>query len=189
MKRIICCLLAVLLLAVCLTGCKFMTLSDAEAQAELERLLPDAKILTEVFYGKGLPYEPLPEGSKDVYAFVSEDAPYQSVDALKAAAEKVFSEEYLQSIYAYAFDGNEYTASRYFTAKDEDGKPKLKINLQLAAMSVLQSIDVSSATVVEGTPAACVVKVKAVNGAGKQIDKQIKLVKKNNAWFLDGAAY
>lgn len=189
MKRFLCVVLGLILLLPCLVGCKFMTLTDEQAKAELERLLPAAKELTAVYYGEGLPHEPLPENSRDVYAFVKKDAPYQTMDALKQASEKVFSEEYLQSIYAYAFDGNEYTAARYFMAKDANGEMRLKINLELEPMSMLRSIDIESATVVEGTPAACVIKVKAVNGAGKQIDKQIKIVKKNNAWFLDGAAY
>jgi hypothetical protein len=54
---------------------------------------------------------------------------------------------------------------------------------------MLQEIDISEAKVIEGTPAACVVRVKAKNSSGKVFDKEIKLVKQNGTWLLDGAAY
>ena len=79
MKRILCCIFALILLLPCLAGCKFMTLSDAEAKAELEKLLPEAKELTEIFYGQGLPYIPLAEDSTDYYAYVSSDSPYKTI--------------------------------------------------------------------------------------------------------------
>lgn len=166
-----------------------MTLSDAEAKAELEKLLPPAKELTDVFYGQGLPYIPLPEDSTDFYAYVASDAPYKTIGELKDAASEVFSEEYLQTIYDYAFEGNEYTSARYFAATDSKGPSNLKINLKLEPLSLLKEIDVSDAKVIEGTPAACLVRVKATRSDGKVIDKDIKLVKKGDRWLLDGAAW
>lgn len=41
----------------------------------------------------------------DGYDVVRADAPYSSIQEIKAAAEKVFSEEYLELIYSAAFDG------------------------------------------------------------------------------------
>ena len=189
MKRIVCCILSLLFLIFCLTGCKFMTLSDSEARAELEKLLPPSRQLTDIFYGEGLPYVPLPEDSSDFYAYVSSDAPYKTIGELKEAAAKVFSKEYLQTIYDYAFVGNEYQSARYFAATDKNGPSHLKINLKLEPFSLLKDIDIESAKVVEGTPAACVVKVKATRSDGTVFDKKIKLVKENGSWYLDGAAY
>lgn len=189
MKKILCCIFALCLLLPCLAGCKFMTLSDAEARAELERLLPKAKELTDVFYGKGLPYIPLSEDSTDFYAYVSADSPYKTIGEMKEAAAEVFSKEYQQTIYAYAFEGNEYNSSRYFAVTDNSGPSHIKINLKLEPLSMLQEIDISDAKVIEGTPAACVVRVKAKNSSGKVFDKEIKLVKQNGKWLLDGAAY
>ena len=166
-----------------------MTLSNSEAKAELEKLLPQAKELTDVFYGEGLPYIPLSEDSSDYYAYVSEDSPYKTIGEMKDAAAQVFSKEYLETIYAYAFEGNEYNSSRYFAVTDNNGPTHIKINLKLEPLSMLEEIDISEAKVIEGTPAACVVKVKAIRSDGKVIDKEIKLVKQDGKWLLDGAAY
>ena len=178
-KKLICCILALILLLPCFCGCKFMTLSDEEAKAELERLLPMARELTVIFYGEGLPHHEIEEGSTDYYAFIKKDAPYQSVAELKEAAEKVFSEEYLVSIYEYAFEGTEYYASRYFMSKDDSGALRLKINTKLEPMSMLKDIDLSTARVVEGTPATVVVEVMATTSAGKEIKKEITMVNDN----------
>ena len=166
-----------------------MTLSDSEAKAELERLLPSAKELTDVFYGQGLPYIPLAEDSNDTYAYVSEESPYHTIGEMKEAASQVFSKEYLETIYAYAFEGNEYNSSRYFAVTDNKGPTHIKINLKLEPLSMLKEIDISEAKVIEGTPAACVVRVKATRSDDKVIEKEIKLVKQNGKWLLDGAAY
>ena len=188
-KKLICCILVVIMLIPCFCSCKFMTLSDKQAKAELERLLPMAKELTVAFYGEGLPYYELDENSSDYYAFVKKDAPYQSVSELKEAAAKVFSEEYLISIYEYAFEGTEYYASRYFMAQDDSGANRLKINTKLEPMSMLQDIDLSTVKVIEGTPATVIVEVSATTSTGKQIKKKITMVNENNMWLLDCAAY
>ena len=187
MKKIICFLLCVCFLCG-MTSCKLGTLSDEEARAELERLLPKAKELAEVFYGQGLPYEPIAEDSSDYYAYVTSDASYQSIAAIKTAAEGVFSTEYLESVYEYAFEGSDYYASRYFMAT-VDGKQRLKINLKLEPMALYTDIDLSSAKVVEGTPAKAVVKVKATNAKGVVKDKEITIVRQGDAWVLDCGAY
>lgn len=188
-KKLICCILVLIFILPCFSGCKFMTLSNEEAKAELEKLLPMAKELTVIFYGEGLPYHEIDENSSDYYAFIKKDAPYQSIAQLKDAAAKVFSEEYLVSIYEYAFEGTEYYASRYFMAKDDSGADRLKINTKLEPMSMLQDIDLSTAKVIEGTPATVVVEVSATTSTGKQIKKEITMVNENGRWLLDCAAY
>ena len=188
-KKVICCILALLLMLPCFCGCKFMTLSDEEARAELEKLLPAAKELTDIFYGEGLPYEQLPADSTDYYAFVTKDAPYQSVTALKQAAQKVFSTEYLESIYEYAFEGSDYYSSRYFMSRDSYNTLRLKINLNLEPMPVYQEIDLDSVKVIEGTPATVTVQVNAVNAKGQTKTKKITMVKQGDVWLLDSAAY
>ena len=185
MKKIFCFLLTLLLLLPCFTSCKFMTLSDSEAKAELDRLLPKAKELTEIFYGKGLPFTEISEDSTDYYAFVKEDAPYQSIEQLQAAAEKVFTPEYLVGVYEYAFEGSEYYASRYFT----DEKGNLKINTRLEPMALLAEIDTTNAKVLEGTPSTVLVQVDAVNSAGKKMQKKITIVNVDGVWLLDCAGY
>lgn len=187
-KKVLCCLLVLCFLIPCFCSCKFMTLSDAQAKEELERLLPKAKELTEIFYGKGLPYDALPEDSTDYYAFVSKDAAYQSIDEIKKAAETVFSTEYLVSIYEYAFEGTDYFASRYFMSVTE-GKQRLKINIQHEPMALLKQIDIDSAKVVEGTPATAVVEVNVITSKGKEKKKKITLVNQDGIWVLDSAAY
>ena len=185
MKKILCILLCLCLFVPFLPSCKLGTLTDEEARAELERLLPEAKELMEVFYGQGLAYEPLPEDSTDYYAYVTKDAPYQTVDQMKTAAEMVFSTEYLSSIFEYAFEGSECYASRYFMTSDN----RLKINLKLEPMVLYREIDISSAKVVEGTPAKAVISVKAINSKGEKKEKELTIVRQGENWYLDCGAY
>ena len=85
-------------------------IDDAGAQAVLTELLPGATELNQIFFGTGLPveeYELLDSVKGAQYFAVREESPYQSIEEIKAAAEKVFSAGYLADIYARAF--GEYT--------------------------------------------------------------------------------
>ena len=96
--------------------------------------------------------------------------------------------EGVMSTYYYGIEAADKREA-YFAAKDSNGPSNLKINLKLEPLSLLKDIDISNAKVIEGTPAACLVRVKATRSDGKVIDKDIKLVKKGDRCLLDGAAW
>ena len=79
-------------------------------------LIEGSKEINTLFFGKGLPVydregllsEELGVYYDDQYAAYNralEESGYLSIDDMKAAAEKIYSEEYLRAIYETAFDG------------------------------------------------------------------------------------
>ena len=72
--------------------------------------------INEYFFGAGLPvYDRDDEANAELYAnlasqyskyeYVSTDSKYITIEDMKRAAEKVYTEEYLSSVYMMAFDG------------------------------------------------------------------------------------
>ena len=106
MKKNIVVLSVLLLLASLLVSCSG-GMSEEEARPIVERLLTDSVEINEIYFGKGLPYdeeaynakmdeikaqESIPGGSRVSYPFyvpIAEDAKYQSIDEIKAAARRV----------------------------------------------------------------------------------------------------
>ena len=85
-----------------------LALTEAEAREVLGTLVEEAYEINEIFFGEGLPYtgEPNKELNADAeYLPVSEEAGYKSIKEIKIAAEKVYSDGYLKSVYQTAFEG------------------------------------------------------------------------------------
>ena len=66
---------------------------------------------------------------------------------------------------------------------------RLKINLKLEPMALYREIDISTAKVVEGTPAKAVISVKATNAKGVEKEKKLTIVRQGENWYLDCGAY
>ena len=69
------------------------------------------------------------ENDPDGYNYVTSQSKYQSISQIKEAAEKVYSMDYLESLYEYQFDGTVVksgetltsSTARYMEYEDEDG--------------------------------------------------------------------
>ena len=109
-------LLLCLLMLLPLSACGEPSLD--EVKEEFIGLIEASYEINEIFFGAGLAthargsdfaeahriYDELSAGY-DAYEMVAEETGYIDVDAIKAAAEKVYSPEYLEGIYTMAFDG------------------------------------------------------------------------------------
>lgn len=96
-------------------------LDDAGAREVLTALLPEAQELTDIIWGEGLPVEDtqvLESVSGAQYRLVSADSEYTSAEQIKEKAERVFSKEYLVTVYAVAF--GEYEGETE-TAETQEG--------------------------------------------------------------------
>ncbi len=108
-------LTVIFLLAACLTSCASQPPAIEEVRDRFIQLFEDAYEINDIFFGEGLPTydrdnadnEVLYYGffGYDAYEIVRGDCPYQSVEQIKAAAEKVYSPDYLDDIYTMGFDG------------------------------------------------------------------------------------
>ena len=108
-------LLAAFVIALASCGSKAPELD--EIKDELTALIDASAEINEIFFGEGVPvyarsgtdeetvmYDGMIE-SLDDYEMVRSDAKYLSIDEIKMAAEKVYSDDYLESIYDMAFVG------------------------------------------------------------------------------------
>ncbi len=118
-KRIVPIILAIAL-AFSLVSCSG---ADNEAlMGELPGLIHEGRALLDIVYGKGLMTDPdRAESIREGYVCVSENAPYQSVDELKAAFAKVFSKGYETVLYMTALNNITYEGGdispRYLESK------------------------------------------------------------------------
>lgn len=120
-KRIINFLLAVSLLltsALFLGSCSASKAPDLESvKEEFSNLIEESAEINKFLFGEGLPVYKrdgseeeqsyyLTLGSQyDGYEYVSEESKYLTIEAMKEAAEKVYTGEYLESVYQMVFDG------------------------------------------------------------------------------------
>ena len=121
MKTILSVFLACLM-AVGLAACaRPLSIGEEEAFAILTELVPLSYEINDMFFGEGLPAAEPPEErpGKVSYRAVSDDCGYRTVAEMMAAAERVYSERYLKSLYVTVFAGNENDAEAGELIKDK----------------------------------------------------------------------
>ncbi len=165
---------------------------DNEILARLGELVPLSTELNEIFVGSGLkPTEKAVLSEYDIgaqYFEVADDAPYRDMANLKADAERVYSSDYLKSVYLMAFEGKaeEKLSPRY---KEVGGV--LFVDIAYKALTLRTAIDLSSAAVVESTKNKVKVKVnytlKGEDSVGGQMT--LVLVNQDGVWLLDGPTF
>ena len=85
-----------------------LVITENEARETLALLIEGAYEINEIFFGKGLPYDGEPNSESAAtaqYLPVSDESPYLSIKEIKIAAEKIYSDGYLESVYGTAFEG------------------------------------------------------------------------------------
>lgn len=108
---------AVLLLPMLLSSCGSEPPLLEDVKEEFSTLIASSAKINEFLFGEGLPvyardgseeeksvYESTPEALAG-YEMVREDSPYLDIEQMKAAAEQVYTSDYLESAYLMAFDG------------------------------------------------------------------------------------
>lgn len=124
-------LVSVLSFSSCAKGIKIEM--DEELKERFVYLIEESRELNTVFFGSGLPvYRRGGDLLADRiaiyqssgllgYLTVSEQSEYKSIDDIKAAAESVFSEKYLRSLYETAFDGVVLGSTGAYLRYHDDG--------------------------------------------------------------------
>lgn len=158
------------------SGCKLNTLSDAEAQAFLEKNLEEAKLLTDFFYGEGAPLAPGesekidPAWTTSHYLPIDPEYRFQTVDEVKKAAERIFTDEFLVPVYDYCFNGTDDFLSRY-----GESEGRLTRDVTKEPFGRYAAIDAASAKVVEGNRYTCLLSVDATTATGSRVKREIRL--------------
>ena len=170
------------------TGCK-PTLSDEEAKAILNEKLEVSYYVMAAVYGDMLKVQE-PEKIDESwtvphYFKVREDSYYTDIDSIKADAEKVFSPMYLETVYTYAFEGNEDSMSRF--AMDGD---ILTVDVVKEPYNILTDLYIDTAVVVKSSKYAAEIYMDGSADGGKTVKKVlITLACVDGEWFFNGPTY
>jgi len=159
--------------------------------ARLAEILPLSQQLNEIFVGKGLP--PTDKAVKSEYNIgpeyfeVEEDAPYRDMASLKAAAESVYSKDYLKSVYIMAFEGHE---EEKITPRYKEVGGVLFVDINWQALELRTEIDLSTAKVVESTAKKVKIDVKyTLRGTDESGTMTLVMVNQDGLWVLDGPTF
>ena len=196
-RRIVLLLLALLLLCPLAScgGRENLEISEEEALAVLTDLVPRSHEINVIFFGEGLPTEGgHDEYTETAYFPVTSDCKYQTVRQIRAAAEKIYSMSYLESVYVTAFVG--------MTATSEDGlldnnvSPRYKeINGKLSAdasyrgLNIRGKLTVTACEIEKKTPDYVAVKTECLDENGEKVTLTLLLTLENDVWLLDGPTY
>ena len=134
------------------------------------------------------------------YDYVRPDCKYTTVDEIKAAAAKVYSNDYLEAIYEMMFVGsvsdNEYVdgmTARYIEYADDEGNISLmKSNTSEPFISEIREFDFSTAKIIKPANAEYV-NIEIVSYLPSNPDAKlairISMILQDGVWMLDSATY
>ena len=165
-------------------------------------LIEESKELNVIFFGKGLPVyirDSEISNRKKVYYYnsfgnydiVTEHSEYQTPEAIKMAAEKVYSKEYTSAIYESAFDGiMTGSASAYVRFYDSaDGfmqntnATDFKLEERIYDYSTMKLIDPSNADYIN-------VEIDSYTLSDNEVKKiYLSFIYENENWYLDSPSY
>ena len=173
-----------------------------DVKERLVYLIEESKELNVVFFGAGLPVfrrESSLSDRKMVYSSdalsgydrLSENSQYNSIDAIKYAAEQVYSKEYLAAVYEGAFDGILTGNGGAYLRLYDDGT-YLYQNTDLHGFTVNERIyDYSTMKIVEPSSADYInVTVESYSiKNSKRITITLSFTFERGDWYLDCPTY
>lgn len=168
-------------------------LSDAEAKAILDELLPISYQVNEIIWGEGLPVSPDAKDKLETvtgaqYRAVDPECGYTSIEQLKEEISKVYSPRFIDAnINKIMFDGDDdMLAARY-----RDGESGIEINIINEGYDAVGKTKIDSASVkVTGAKfdeVYCT--VEDVFEDGSRVERNITLIKTYDGWRLDTPSY
>lgn len=183
--------ICIMILPLSLISCSGPYTDDDAAEILGDLLVKDAE-LNRYIYGDGFSTRDDPGEDADkttsIYYRVNEDAPYHSVDELKAAISSLYSEEVCEMVYAYAFETTDTIKARFCDFYQNDAVADLQIDvtlnhppyeLETVIYPSTAKVTRSSATIIEAD-------VEYSNGPdGEHRQMEVRLLKEGDIWKLD----
>ena len=190
-----------MLISLCTCNNKMPELDD-DLRDRFINLIEDSKELNTIFFGAGLPvYYRDNEYSERLgvyfndemlgYYRVNENSSYITIDSIKAAAEKVYSKEYLSALYETAFDGvmtgNDSAYLRFYDDGEWLYQNILANDFELCERiydySTMKIVKPSSDSYINVTVESYTLK------NSERIEITLSFVYENGSWFLDCPTY
>ena len=199
----VCLILAIACLSICSCG---VDSKDPEIVDAAKALMEKSYALNDIYFGKGLPISA--EDSEEAKKFaedngfdlqniqflpVTEDSPYKSIEDMKKATLKVYSEDYCEYLFAMAFEGystDDGTAAIYAKyMEDEAGTLTARIDLAENSLPK-RTYDYDSIKVKSKSDSMAVFSIDSYLD-GKKEDKKVEftLVFDEDGWRLDTPTY
>ncbi|MBQ4065991.1 MAG: hypothetical protein IJD10_07810 [Clostridia bacterium] len=200
MKRIVLFLTALMLCVGLASSCSesTLTLTNEEATRILQDLVPRSHEINVIFYGEGLPVEDMPEVRPDTttYKPVLGGGGYGSVADIKAAAEKIYTLNYLQSaVYPAAFEGistesTDGLLDAAISPRYKEYGGKLHADVSSAKVKNIRGrLEVLSAEVRRCTATYVTVRGVCRDDQGETVELTFFLAPQNDTWLLDSPTY
>lgn len=172
--------------------------ADEVLLARFSELIPAATEINDIFFGEGLPtysreeyseaYE-MTAGADPDYDFITTEAKYQSVAEIKEAAEAVYTNGYLASIYTLIFEGFYDEGIGHIAALYiEDGNGFAKHNKTEPQISESRAYDLASAKVLMKNDKYATIEVDTTL-ADKSESVRIRMMNQDGTWLLDDPTY
>ena len=136
----------------------------------------------------------------EYYDYVRHDCKYTSIAQIKAAAEKIYSKDYLESIYEMMFIGSasdvEYVddaTARYIEYADDEGNISLmKANDSKVFINEIRQYDFSTAKIVKPANAEYVtIEIESYlpSKPTERLTVKLSMILQDGEWMLDSATY
>ena len=173
-----------------------------EVKERLVYLIEESKEVNVIFFGAGLPVyrrESAISDRKMVYLsdniggydHITEESDFVTIDAMKAAAEQVYSENYLTAVYEGAFDGILTGNTGAYLRFYDDGNSLYQnttlhdftVNERIYDYSTMKIVDPSSADYINVT----VESYSIANSQREEINLSFTFERGN--WYLDSPTY
>ena len=191
MKRIISFLTLILIITTVgalFTSCA-PSLSDEEAKEILREKLPKSYYVMAAVYGDLLKVqdaEKIDESWTTPHYFkVMDNSYYKDIASIKKDAEEVFSPMYLETVYEYAFLGNDESMSRF--AED---KGHLTVDVVKKPYNILTDLYIDTAVVRKSSKFAAEIEIDGSADGGKTVKKVlITLACVDGEWLFNGPTY
>lgn len=180
--------------------------TDEEVKASAEKLIEASFEINDIYFGAGLPVSS--EDSEEAKEFAKEngvdlqniqflpvtaESPYQSIDDIKKATAKVYSEEYCEYLYSMAFEGYSVNegAAAVFAKYIEDDKGVLTARIDLANNPLPErTYDYSSIKVKSRKKDSVMVEMDSyLDGKKEKGTVTFTLVLSEDGWRLDSPTY
>ena len=195
-------LFSLLFIVMSLTSCGSAP-DAAEMRGIAEALIEASYEVNDIFFGEGLPAIErdsqfaidnhvyyMDEGGN--YDYVAEESRYQTTAEIKAAAEAVYSDEYLTSIYETMFVGvaDEHAGMLYARYLDTDEGLK-KSNIHESMIMGKRIYDYDSMVMVKPSNAGFVNLEfdTHLEGSDEIVRVRLTLVREDDGWRLDSPTY
>lgn len=134
------------------------------------------------------------------YDYVTADSPYLTVDSIKAAAEEVYSEDYLNAIYGTLFvgalgadDALAGVSARYIEYADSNGTVSLMMsNTYEPLIRETRVFDFSTAEIVKpsnGKYVTIAIDSYLPSAPNDRLNVRLSMALQNGVWMLDSATY